>query len=94
MIYAIIGGSVLVLFLALRLGISIGRKQGRRVVIWEFQEIIDRMIHFASNEQYRELHMFLHDLVDGDFRLRNKILEDKEAEEIPVEKLPKEEATR
>ena len=75
---------IVICFLLFRAGIAVGRSQGRRTIIWEFQEIIDRMIGFAANEQYRELHMFLHDLVDGDFRLRSRVLEEKEQEEKPV----------
>jgi len=47
-----------------QLGTKFGRRWGRQEIINEFQYIIGRAVTLAAGEKYKELHLFLHDLVE------------------------------
>lgn len=56
----------LLMVLSYIIGVRQGRSFEKRRVTIEFQRVIHKLLRFASLQDYKSLHLMLHDLVDDD----------------------------
>ncbi len=47
-------------------GVKVGKKYSNREITLDFQKIIHKLLHFAAERDYPNLHLMLHDLVDDE----------------------------
>ena len=58
--------AVVVVVSAYLIGVKVGKNYSKRKVTLEFQQIIHQLLHFAAQQDYKSIHLMLHDLVDDD----------------------------
>jgi len=44
------------------IGVRVGRRYERRVITVEFQDVLNRLLHYAAQRDYQSLHLMLIDL--------------------------------
>ena len=54
------------------IGVRVGKRYERRVITNEFQELLNRLLHYAAKEDYHSLHLMLIDLC-ADEELVNQV---------------------